>query len=80
MPIVCSCPACGSNTNKIINTKQANKFNQKTIRRLKECLDCGEHFTTYEVPSNTFKYIDVMVEYLQTRIKLQRLEHEIHTA
>ncbi len=38
------CPYCGKEQNKVIDTRESID----TIRRRRECLDCGRRFTTYE--------------------------------
>ncbi len=38
------CPFCGKEQNKVIDTRESDE----TIRRRRECLDCGRRFTTYE--------------------------------
>ena len=39
------CPKCGATTSKVVSTEQFRKW--RTRRR--ECLECGERFTTKEV-------------------------------
>src|SRR5512135_3908473 len=38
------CPYCGKDRNKVIDTRESID----TIRRRRECIDCGRRFTTYE--------------------------------
>lgn len=40
------CPFCGATDTKVIDSRLANEGHQ--VRRRRECLDCGERFTTYE--------------------------------
>jgi transcriptional repressor NrdR len=40
------CPKCGSLNDKVIDTRQSK--DGTVIRRRRECLDCGNRFTTYE--------------------------------
>ena len=40
------CPFCSANDTKVIDSRLANEGHQ--VRRRRECLDCGERFTTYE--------------------------------
>lgn len=40
------CPFCHINDNKVIDSRYVDDNN--TIRRRRECLHCGERFTTYE--------------------------------
>jgi transcriptional repressor NrdR len=41
------CPHCGSPNNRVINSRDAQ--NGTAIRRRRECLNCGERFTTFEM-------------------------------
>ena len=40
------CPFCGDQETKVIDSRLANEGHQ--VRRRRECLACGERFTTYE--------------------------------
>lgn len=40
------CPKCGHTESKVIDSRSSEA--QDTIRRRRECLNCGERFTTYE--------------------------------
>ncbi|MBW2108116.1 MAG: transcriptional repressor NrdR [Deltaproteobacteria bacterium] len=40
------CPYCGEMDNKVVDSRMTKEGN--TIRRRRECLGCGERFTTYE--------------------------------
>lgn len=40
------CPSCGYEDSKVIDSRPTEN---DTIRRRRECLDCGKRFTTYEV-------------------------------
>jgi transcriptional repressor NrdR len=40
------CPFCGSMETKVIDSRLAGEGSQ--VRRRRECLDCGDRFTTYE--------------------------------
>jgi transcriptional repressor NrdR len=40
------CPFCGSADTKVIDSRLASEGDQ--VRRRRECLACGERFTTYE--------------------------------
>ena len=40
------CPFCGSMETKVIDSRLAGEGTQ--VRRRRECLDCGDRFTTYE--------------------------------
>lgn len=40
------CPHCGSPNNRVVNSRDAQ--NSTAIRRRRECLNCGERFTTFE--------------------------------
>lgn len=42
------CPCCGGNT-KTTDSRMSNKLGRANRRRRKECLNCGERFTTREV-------------------------------
>ncbi|HEX7588514.1 MAG TPA: transcriptional regulator NrdR [Anaerolineae bacterium] len=38
------CPYCAKEQNKVIDTRESDE----TIRRRRQCLSCGQRFTTYE--------------------------------
>lgn len=40
------CPACGHEESKVVDSRTAEAHD--AIRRRRECLQCGERFTTYE--------------------------------
>jgi transcriptional repressor NrdR len=40
------CPYCGSDTDKVVDSRSAK--NGDSIRRRRECLTCNQRFTTYE--------------------------------
>ncbi|MBN1475680.1 transcriptional repressor NrdR [Candidatus Sumerlaeota bacterium] len=40
------CPHCGSSNNRVVNSRDAQ--NGTAVRRRRECLNCGERFTTFE--------------------------------
>jgi transcriptional repressor NrdR len=40
------CPFCGKLDNKVVNSRLTP--DEASIRRRRECLECGERFTTYE--------------------------------
>ncbi|MCK4233662.1 transcriptional repressor NrdR [candidate division WOR-3 bacterium] len=40
------CPFCGSEDNKVTDTRPGKEG--KSVRRRRECIDCGRRFTTYE--------------------------------
>jgi transcriptional repressor NrdR len=40
------CPFCGAPDTKVIDSRLANEGEQ--VRRRRECLSCGDRFTTYE--------------------------------
>jgi transcriptional repressor NrdR len=42
------CPFCGKQDTKVIDSRLANEGAQ--VRRRRECIDCGERFTTFESP------------------------------
>lgn len=46
------CPFCNGTETKVVDSRFANDGDQ--IRRRRECLECQERFTTYEVPELTF--------------------------
>ena len=41
-----SCPSCGHPESKVVDSRPSDEFN--SIRRRRECLKCGNRFTTYE--------------------------------
>ncbi|WP_017295228.1 transcriptional regulator NrdR [Geminocystis herdmanii] len=40
------CPSCSSDNSKVLESRTTEKG--QSIRRRRECLDCGHRFTTYE--------------------------------
>lgn len=40
------CPYCGTDENKVVNSRSSE--GGKTIRRRRECINCGNRFTTHE--------------------------------
>jgi len=42
------CPFCANNETKVIDSRLAADGRQ--VRRRRECLDCGERFSTFETP------------------------------
>ncbi len=40
------CPFCGHNDNKVVDSRVSK--DASVIRRRRECLECGQRFTTYE--------------------------------
>lgn len=41
-----NCPFCGSNEDKVVDTRSAR--GGRAVRRRRECLDCKKRYTTYE--------------------------------
>lgn len=41
-----TCPACDSGSSKVVDTRAAK--GGRAVRRRRECLGCGQRFTTYE--------------------------------
>jgi transcriptional repressor NrdR len=40
------CPACGALDSKVVDSRPTEEY--ATIRRRRECIQCGKRFTTYE--------------------------------
>lgn len=40
------CPSCGNEEDKVVDSRAVR--DGRAVRRRRECLDCGERFTTYE--------------------------------
>ena len=40
------CPSCGHPESKVVDSRPSEEYN--SIRRRRECLKCGQRFTTYE--------------------------------
>ena len=40
------CPSCGYSESKVVDSRPSE--HDTTIRRRRECLECGHRFTTYE--------------------------------
>lgn len=50
-----NCPHCGSeNSHKVLDKR--NDGPEDSIRRRRECLECGERFTTYELRSDMIEF------------------------
>ncbi|HRC88136.1 MAG TPA: transcriptional regulator NrdR [Thermoanaerobaculia bacterium] len=51
------CPFCGKNDDRVVDSRESR--DGATIRRRRECLDCGRRFTSYEqledIPSMVIK-------------------------
>ena len=45
------CIYCGSEENKVLDSRNSDENN--SIRRRRECIDCGRRFTTYETIETT---------------------------
>lgn len=45
------CPFCGSNEDKVVDSRDAKNGN--AIKRRRQCLKCGKRFTTYEYIEKT---------------------------
>ena len=45
------CPFCGFEESKVIDSRSTDESN--SIRRRRECLNCGKRFTTYETVETT---------------------------
>jgi transcriptional repressor NrdR len=56
------CPYCGSNGIRTLETRDSQN---DTIRRRKECLNCGKRFTTYEY----IETVELMVRKMDGRIE-----------
>lgn len=48
---IMKCIYCGSEENKVLDSRNSDETN--SIRRRRECLDCGRRFTTYETIETT---------------------------
>lgn len=49
------CPFCGAEDTKVIDSRLASEGEQ--VRRRRECLSCGERFTTFESAQLTMPHI-----------------------
>ena len=47
------CPYCGQDHDKVVDSRSSE--GGRTVRRRRECLDCGQRFTTYERPEEVIK-------------------------
>lgn len=69
------CPECGSaNSSKVVDKR--NNGPEDSIRRRRECLDCGKRFTTFELRSDMleftgdeddFDYEEVLFDYAKNK-------------
>jgi len=56
------CPYCGSDSTRTLETRDSQN---NTIRRRKECLNCGRRYTTYEY----IETVELMVRKVDGRIE-----------
>jgi transcriptional repressor NrdR len=49
------CPFCSFEDTKVIDSRLAGEGRQ--VRRRRECLSCGERFTTFEQPELVMPYV-----------------------
>ena len=49
-----NCPSCSSPDSKVIDSRPSDK---SSIRRRRECLNCGKRFTTYEIIEATPMFV-----------------------
>ena len=49
-----NCPSCSSPDSKVIDSRPSDK---SSIRRRRECLNCGKRFTTYEIIEATPRFV-----------------------
>ncbi len=49
------CPYCGSDTDRVVDTRSRNKG--RMIRRRRQCLDCNRRFTTVEAFEDEALYV-----------------------
>ena len=49
------CPSCGYSESKVVDSRPSE--DDTTIRRRRECLECGHRFTTYERLSDNPLYV-----------------------
>ena len=47
------CPYCGQDHDKVVDSRSSE--GGRAVRRRRECLDCGQRFTTYERPEEAIK-------------------------
>lgn len=45
------CPACGHEEDKVVDSRSTKE--NSAVRRRRECLECGQRFTTYEYVEHT---------------------------
>lgn len=51
------CPKCGGKRFKTIDSRNTDwKGTEESIRRRRECLDCGHRFTTYELRADQLTF------------------------
>lgn len=49
------CPFCGSKESKVVDSRDLK--DETSIRRRRECLDCGQKYTTYEYVEKNPMYV-----------------------
>lgn len=49
------CKYCGCKASKVVDSRMSDDY--KSIRRRRECVDCGRRFTTYETVEETPIYV-----------------------
>ena len=47
------CPYCGQDQDKVVDSRASE--GGRAVRRRRECLSCGQRFTTYERPEDVIK-------------------------
>lgn len=57
------CPNCERETRQKVIDKR-NNGPENSIRRRRECLTCGERFTTYELRSDMIEFQSEFEEYI----------------
>ena len=62
------CPECNKDDIKVVDSRDS----LKTIRRRRACKSCGHRWTTYEIPSNLWKVLPMIVK------NMTHLSHTVH--
>src|SRR6202047_1034276 len=64
------CPFCSANRDRVVDSRESR--DGETIRRRRECLDCGRRFTSYEqiegIPYMVVKHDGTREEFSRKRL------------
>ena len=71
------CPKCGKDNDKVLDSRSAREG--AAIRRRRECLECGNRFTTYEEVDSDELFV-VKRDGRREQFSRSKLEHAVRVA